>query len=139
MKDTLAFNLVYLYKDFLNYVNKELKKQQLSHGQLPFILYIGKHDGTTPSQLKEALHMDWGHAQRSITKLVDQGFVTKYYEADNKRNAHLSLTSKGYDVFTFAHQLFQDWDHECLQSMNPEEHQQLLQLLKKLTLTHPIK
>ena len=135
MKDTLAFQIAYLYKDFLAFVNKELKDRDISRGQVPFILYIGKHEGCTPSQLTKDMKMDWGHSQRSITRLVDQELIIKQSEGENKRNYHLSLTEKGKDIFELCHQMFKDWDALCFASMSEQSKSLILKQLKELIQT----
>ena len=91
---------------------------------------MGKHPGTTPSDLTEALHLDWGHSQRCITKLVENGFLTKEKAG---RRYQLDLTEKGREAFAISHQVFFDWDEKRLAVLTEEERQTLFALLRKLT------
>ena len=95
-----------------------------------FLIYVGKHPGTTPSDLTEALHLDWGHSQRCITKLVENGFLTKEKAG---RRYQLDLTEKGREAFAISHQVFFDWDEKRLAVLTEEERQTLFALLRKLT------
>ena len=132
MNETLIYQIIYLYKNFLVYVNKELKDYQISMGQLPFLLYIGKYKTCTPASLTKDLKMDWGHSQRSITKLVDQGLVIKTYDSVQKRQAHLALSEKGQDIFEFCHKLFQKWDHDNLSFLGEPEKQMAIDVLQQV-------
>ena len=51
MKDTMAFHMMALHRDFLAYTTESLKELGLSFGQMPFILYAGKHPGCTQADL----------------------------------------------------------------------------------------
>ena len=92
MFDTLAYHSSVFYRDFTAYTSEKLEKLGLHFGLLFFLIYVGKHPGTTPSDLTEALHLDWGHSQRCITKLVENGFLTKEKAG---RRYQLDLTEKG--------------------------------------------
>ena len=98
-------------------------------GLLYFLLYVGKHPGATPAELTRALHLDWGHSQRSITKLVESGFLTKEKEG---RSHRLHLTEKGQEAFAVSHQVFFDWDRQRMAALTVQEQQTLLELLQKV-------
>ena len=128
MFQTVALYIAMLYRDFTAYTSEKLEKLGLHFGLLFFLLYVGKHPGTTPAELTKALHLDWGHSQRCIAKLVDNGFFTK--EKDG-RAYHLHLTEKGQEAFAVSHQVFFDWDSQRLGALTPAERQTLLALLQK--------
>ena len=132
MNKTLAFYIFIIYKNFVLYTTQRFKEIGLNYGQIPFIVYIGKSPGCTSSELTQNLKMDWGHSQRSVTKLVETGFVVKEQLPDS-RAAGLYLTPKGQDAFSLSHEVFSGWDQEIMKNLTSEEKQQLLVLLKKLT------
>ena len=101
----------------------------LHFGLLFLVIYVGKHPGAAPSDLTEALHLDWGHSQRCITKLVENGFLTKEKAG---RHYRLDLTEKGQEAFAVSHQVFFDWDKERLAALSGQEQETLLALLRKL-------
>lgn len=74
------------------------------------------------------LHLDWGHSQRSLNKLAEDGFLTK---EKNGRSYHLKLTQRGENAFGVCHQVFIDWDAQSLGGLTAQERQQLLTLLQK--------
>ena len=90
---------------------------------------MGKHPGCSQAQLTSALGLDWGYSQRSITRLVDEGFLTR---EKSGRAYRLGLSARGEEAFALSHQVFFDWDREKLASLEPEERRQLLELLAKL-------
>ena len=131
MRETIAFHILELYQDFLSYTRRELKKHGMSFGQMPMILYIGKHTGCSQSDLTNNLRMDWGYSQRSVTKLVDNGFIRKEY--DEVRSCHsLLLTEKGRVVFESCHKVFYAWDQKMVGCLTTEEKNLLTSLLGRL-------
>lgn len=128
---TLSYYTTELYKEFAAYTAEQLHGLGLNFGQMYFIIYVGKHPDCTPSELTKVLKLDWGHSQRSITKLVEDGFLTK--EKNCGRSYRLKLTEKGSQAFNVCHQVFFDWDKEKLGGLTSEEKQLLLNLLNKTT------
>ena len=129
MHQTLALCAAMLHRDFTAYTSGKLEKLGLHFGLLYFLLYVGKHPGTPPAELTRALHLDWGHSQRSITKLVESGFLTKEKEG---RSHRLHLTEKGQEAFAVSHQVFFDWDRQRMAALTAQEQQTLLELLQKV-------
>lgn len=119
-----------LYKNFASYTADRLAGIGLNFGALSFIVYIGKYPGCTQSSVKDDLKMDWGHCQRSISRLVEDGFVQKEKGCD--RSWHLTLSQKGDEAFLLSHQVFKEWDDELLSDLTDDERAILLSLLKKI-------
>ena len=135
MTRTLAFYATTLYQDFKSYTAAQLKELGLNYGQLPFIIFVGKMPGCTPSQLTKQLHMDWGHSQRSLDKLVEDGFIAKRRDKPTSRICHLYLTAQGEKAFSVGHEVFFDWDKAICENLTPEQTAQLLDTLEILTQT----
>lgn len=92
--------------------------------------YVGKHPGCTQAELTAALGLDWGYSQRSVTRLVEEGFLIR---EKSGRAYHLNLSAKGQEAFAVSHQVFADWDKEALAALDDTEREQLLFLLEKVT------
>ena len=118
-----------LYKDFLAYTEEELRKIKLNFGQLPFLLYIGNHPGCTPSEMRNRMDMDWGHCQRSLSKLEKDGFIMKSANPNNSRSSCLRLTEAGEKAFKMGHKVFEDWDKDLDQILSSDDKQKLIEML----------
>ena len=127
---TLSYYATLLYRSFSAFTSDRLQQFGLNYGLLFFIVYIGKKPNCTPSELKKELALDWGHSQRCITRLVNDGFITK-----EKAGRHylLNLTERGQEAFDAAHQVFFDWDNAFMTNLTAKEKEQLLTLLEKAT------
>lgn len=128
MVQTLAYYAAVFQRDFVHYTTRRLQDLGLRFGSLFLILYVGKHPGCTQAELTAALKLDWGYSQRSITKLVDEGF---FIREKLGRAYHLNLSDRGKAAFEISHQAFFDWDREALSALNEDEKVQLFSLLEK--------
>lgn len=125
---TFSYACTVLYRRFTQYTSARLNQLGLSFGTLFFLIYVGKHPGCTQSELTTALHLDWGHSQRTVLKLVEGGFLLR--EKDG-RAYRLTLSEQGQRAFTASHQVFFDWDEQALANLTSEERRQLTALLYK--------
>lgn len=132
MKHTFAFSITVLQKQFRNYCQTELQKLGVSHGQLFFLLYIGKHPQCSPKEVSTQLHLDTGHTTRALSKLEQAQFIIQDINPLDKRARLLSLTPQGEEIFQLSHEFFNQWDQETLQCLSVEETETLLTLLNKI-------
>ena len=132
---TVSSYVTELHKEFAAYTTQRLQKLGLSFGLMYFVIYVGKHPGCSPAELTKALRMDWGHSQRSLNKLVEEGFLTR---EKTGRSARLDLTPAGEQAFAVCYQVFFDWDAQKLDGLTAAERKQLLQLLQKAAETKQV-
>ena len=128
MLQTLSFYSTVLYRRFTAYTTSRLQALGLHFGSLFPLIYVGKHPGCTQAQLTAALGLDWGHSQRTVARLVEEGFLLREKAG---RAYQLELNERGKHAFAVSHQVFFDWDQEVLSNLTPEEQEQLLSLLAK--------
>ena len=128
MFQTLAYYATAFHRSFVNYTTAKLQTLGLNFGSLFLFIYVGKHPGCTQTQLTSDLNLDWGYSQRSVTKLVEEGFLTR---EKSGRCYHLNLSDKGQQAFEVSHQVFFDWDEQVLSALSLQEREQLFTLLAK--------
>lgn len=121
----------WFYKDFAAYTASRLQEVGLNFGFLYQILYVGKHPDCSQGELKEALKMDWGYCQRSVERLVKDGFLKKE-KSEGDRNWHLRLSEKGEQAFEISRRTFEEWDQKKLAGLSPDEKESLFALLRKI-------
>lgn len=127
---TVSSCILTLNKRFSTYTTQRLQELGLSFGLMYFVIYVGKHPDCSPSELTKDLHLDWGHSQRSLIRLAEDGFLTREKVG---RSYRLNLTEKGETAFAACQQVFYDWDARNLNGLTAEEQRQLLSLLQKAT------
>ena len=130
MFQTLAYYATVFHRSFTAYTTQQLQQLGLNFGSLFLIIYVGKHPDCTQAQLTQALGLDWGYSQRSVTKLVEENFLIREKAG---RAYHLNLSSKGQEAFQISHQVFFDWDRQMLEGLTEEEQTQLFAILEKVT------
>lgn len=130
MFQTLAYYVTVFHRSFTSYTTQRFQQLGLNFGSLFPVIYVGKHPGCTQAELTEALGLDWGYSQRSITRLVEEGFLTR---EKSGRAYHLNLSPRGQEAFQVSHQVFFDWDKQALTALNEAEREQLFALLAKTT------
>ena len=128
MFQTLAYYATAFHRSFVNYTTAKLQTLGLNFGSLFLVIYVGKHPGCTQTQVTSDLNLDWGYSQRSVTKLVEEGFLTR---EKSGRCYHLNLSDKGQQAFEVSHQVFFDWDEQVLSALSLQEREQLFTLLAK--------
>ena len=128
MFQTLAYYAAAFHRSFVNYTTAKLQTLGLNFGSRFLVIYVGKHPGCTQTQLTSDLNLDWGYSQRSVTKLVEEGFLTR---EKSGRCYHLNLSDKGQQAFEVSHQVFFDWDEQVLSALSLQEREQLFTLLAK--------
>ena len=128
MFQTLAYYATAFHRSFVNYTTAKLQTLGLNFGSLFLVIYVGKHPDCTQTQLTSDLNLDWGYSQRSVTKLVEEGFLTR---EKSGRCYHLNLSDKGQQAFEVSHQVFFEWDEQVLSALSLQEREQLFTLLAK--------
>ena len=129
MFQTLAYYATVFHRSFTAYTSRHLQALELNFGSLFPVIYVGKHPGCTQAQLTAALGLDWGYSQRTVTRLVEEGFLTR---EKSGRAYHLALSPKGQQAFQVSHQVFFDWDKQALAALDESEREQLFTLLAKV-------
>ena len=99
---TLSYYVAMLYRSFSAFTGERLQAVGLNFGLVFFIVYIGKKPNCTPSELTKELALDWGHSQRCVNRLVEDGFITK---EKSGRHYLLNLTERGQEAFEAAHRV----------------------------------
>ncbi|MCI5773840.1 MAG: MarR family transcriptional regulator [Erysipelotrichaceae bacterium] len=132
MLESFAFYISTLRKQFNKYCSERLEEMGISYGQLYVIIFVGKKEACSPSDVSNGLRLDAGHLNRTINKLIDNGFISQTKNEKDRRANVLTLTQKGEEVFQASKELFVEWDKKVLSSLNEEEKEQLMSLLKKV-------
>lgn len=132
MNTKLAYFISELRRDFINECSQKLQEIQMTPGLLYPMLYIGTHPRCSPKAVMESLHMDWGHTQRTLDKLVNDQLITREKNPGDRRSYCLNLTDKGSEVFRKSQEMTVAWNKEKLSVLTPEEQKQLSILLNKL-------
>lgn len=80
------------------HLDKILEKYQLSSGTYPYVLNLYENEGVTQSRLASNIGHDKAMSARSITKLIELGFIEKKADINDCRAYSVYLTAKGKEL-----------------------------------------
>ena len=132
MEETLTFQIVKLYQQFVSYSKTQLQRVDLSFGLLQFVVFIGKQPGASQSQMAAFLGTDAAYTTRAVEKLMESGHVRREKSAQDKRVWVLYLTPKGEEAFLLAHEVFDQWDGRFMAGMSPKQRADCVLQLRQL-------
>lgn len=78
-----------------SYMLEVLNEEGLTPGQFTVMAQLDRSGSATSSQLGKLLHVTPGAVTQFIDSLLDEGYVSREKDPDDKRVTHLSLTPDG--------------------------------------------
>ncbi|WP_413228426.1 MarR family winged helix-turn-helix transcriptional regulator [Clostridium sp. CS001] len=76
------------------YLDKALKEFGLSSGSYPYLLVLNKNEGISQSQISKEIGYDKAMSARTITKLINLGYLDRKEDESDSRAYKLYLTGK---------------------------------------------
>ena len=76
------------------YLDKVLKEYELSCGSYPYLLMLVENQGISQNKISEELGCDKAMSARTITKLIQLGYLDRKKDEDDFRANKLYLTEK---------------------------------------------
>ncbi|HEX9027440.1 MAG TPA: MarR family transcriptional regulator [Clostridium sp.] len=80
------------------FLDRVLKKYQLSSGSIPYIFTLEKNEGISQNKISKEIGNDKAMSARTITKLIDVDFVYKKQDERDSRAYNLYLTAKAKEL-----------------------------------------
>ncbi len=96
-----------IFRNIQIYLDRVLKKYDLSSGSCPYLFILENHEGIGQNQISKKLRNDKAMSARTITRLIEHGYVTKQSDENNSRAYHLYLTEKAKDILPAIHEEIQ--------------------------------
>ena len=87
-----------IYRSTQFFLDKILKKYELSSGSIPYIFNLEKNEGISQNKLSKEIGNDKAMSARTITKLIDLDFVHKKQDERDSRAYKLYLTAKAKEL-----------------------------------------
>jgi len=103
--------------------------------QLYYIELIDKNDGISVSELSKTLDVKKSTVSVAINQLIDLEIVSKIQSSEDKRFYFLQLTPKGKKIMEMHKQVHKDTIRKILKLLNPEEVQNFVNIVNKITLS----
>lgn len=134
IKPTLIKLTNSLYRFTQNYTDMALKKFELSCGSYPFLLELNKNEGISQNQLSRELNVDKAMSARTISRLIDLGYVRKEEDSEDSRAYKLFLTDKARTIIPDIKDEIQRWILTITDGLDEHEKEMLTNLLERVLL-----
>ena len=117
---------------FTLYREDELKINELSGYQHPYLRRICENPGISQDQLAKRLHVNKSNVARQLALLEQNGFIVRKESAKDKRQLEVYPLEKGMEIYPRILEVIKDWNDELLAGFSIEEKQQLANMLQRL-------
>ena len=114
------------------YLDKVLKKFELSSGSYPYLMILRKNEGISQNQISKELGHDKAMSARMITKLINIGYLDKEKDENDSRANKLYLTEKATAVIPKVGEEVRQLLELITQDLNPLEKSVTIDSLNKI-------
>ncbi|QCX33682.1 winged helix-turn-helix transcriptional regulator [Caloramator sp. E03] len=121
-----------IFRNIQIYLDRVLKKYELSSGSCPYLFVLEKNEGISQNNLSKEIGNDKAMSARTITKLIEQGYVYKKQHERNSRAYKLYLTEKAKEVMPKIHEEIQELLNLITEDLSEEEKLITMKALKKI-------
>ncbi len=95
LKNQICFPLYACAKEVVRQYRKPLEELGLTYTQYVVMMAFWEFGGMTEGELGKIVHLDSGTLAPLLTRLEQQGYISRTRPADNERKLYLSLTEQG--------------------------------------------
>lgn len=117
----LLMDISILYRNTQKYFDRALEPFKLTYGQLPVLLFIYEHEGTTMQNIVENGQYDKGTVTKNVQKLENLGYIKIEPSKQDKRQKLLYPTKKSASVIAKIYQIRQDWWMNTIEGIDTAE------------------
>jgi len=121
-----------IFRSTQGYLDRILKKYELSSGSLPYIFTLEKNEGISQNKLSKEIGNDKAMSARTITKLIDLNFVHKTQDERDSRAYNLYLTAKAKEFIPEIRKEIQSVVNLVTEDLTAEEKYITTESLKKI-------
>ena len=117
---------------FTLYREEELKINELSGYQHPYLRRICENPGISQDQLAKMLHVNKSNVARQLALLEQNGYIVRKESSKDKRQFEVYPLEKGIEIYPRIIEVIEAWNEELLAGFSDEEKQQLFIMLDRL-------
>lgn len=121
-----------IFRNTQIYLDKVLKKYELSSGSCHYLFILEKNEGISQNKMSKEIGNDKAMSARTITKLMELGYVYKEQDERNSRAYKLYLTEKAKEIIPDIHEEIQSLMSLMTAELTEEEMLITMRSLKKI-------
>jgi len=129
-KEIIGMFISYLYRYGQIYLGKKLEPYGIGSGQFPFLMRLFHEDGINQRNLSNYLQMDKATATRAIKKLVDEGYIFRQKDKEDKRSYRIFLSEKGKRLEPYMKKIASEWNDILLSSFDDNQKKEIMNSLE---------
>lgn len=112
-------------------LNRALKPYGLNDSNYFFIFFVADHPESSQDDLTKTMFLDHSTIARSVSKLVELGYLEKKFDEKDHRTSRLFLTRKGDELRYELHEITSTIFKNIFNHLESEEREMMKQLLFK--------
>lgn len=109
------------YKFAMIFFKNRMAELGLNQSHHSVLITLYKDQGISQEKLSRKLSVDKATVTRSIRKLVEDGFIERRQDKDDKRSYLLYVTEKGEQIKPDIEAMFRDWNNIVLEGFSDDE------------------
>ena len=114
------------------FVSNRLKEYNIGSGQFPYFRMLIHRNGQSQEELSRYFHVDKATAGRAIKKLVDEGYVERRRNPNDRRAYQVFLTEKGEQTGTVVMKILRELTEVLMSDFTNEESELFLDILDRM-------
>lgn len=118
--------------DLGRYINSKQSKGRLTMIQLRTVMYISQKGTVKPTDIAKQFAITPASVTSQIDNLVEEGWLERVYNQDDKRVIEVTLTERGKEELKKEIGTQQKSFSDIFDVLNQEEQKQLLELVRKV-------
>ena len=121
-----------IFRNTQIYLDKVMKKYELSNGSCPYLFILEKNEGISQNKMSKEMGNDKAMSARTITKLIELGYVYKEQHEKNSSAYKLYLSEKAKLIMPKIHEEIQTMVNLITEELSEEEKFITMASLKKI-------
>ncbi|CZT56342.1 MarR family winged helix-turn-helix transcriptional regulator [Solibaculum mannosilyticum] len=133
-KDTrrIEKHIAMIFRVGQKYFARQLRPWDVGAGMHPFLIELGRTPGISQDELSMVMHVDKGTTARAVRKLIEQGFVSREVNPEDRRAYRLYLTSRGREVIPVIFSSISGWQDILLNGIEPSQREVIIEGLNRM-------
>lgn len=113
--------------------SNSLQEYGITQIQHPYILLLCREPGISQERIAREICVNRSNVTRQLSILEEKKLITRMQDAEDRRVWHVYPTEKMQELLPAVRKVMGDWNEYLLKDLKPEEREQLIGLLEKIT------
>ena len=127
--DCINFILSNTQNAVYNYFKRRLQDYDTTPSQYELLRCLWKHDGLTPSQLAQAMHLDTSSITGILGRLEKKNLISRVYSQEDRRSVSIYLREEGKQLWSQIDHVIDEANAKIISGFNEKDYSQFLSYL----------